>query len=99
MTSIWADPTVAVVTNWLLDHVGIDARILAASNTLWTKADTGNNVLTILEHPNNPSTKSEFHYQPHVKTDHTELLFIKIAGCFWMPKMHCSQILMGFKLF
>jgi hypothetical protein len=60
---------VAFVTHWLLDQVAIDDHVKRSSDTLWAKVDTGINVLAILEHPNTPSTKFEFHYMPHVPTD------------------------------
>ena len=35
---------------------------------MWNKCNNGN-VLSILDHPLTPATKSSFYYQPHVPTD------------------------------
>jgi hypothetical protein len=44
---IWRDPTMAVVTHWLLDQV--IEYVKTSSDTLWTNVDTGINVLSLLE--------------------------------------------------
>jgi hypothetical protein len=38
----------AVITHWLLDQV-MDDHVKRSSDTLWTKVDTGINVLSLLE--------------------------------------------------